>query len=296
MVDLFEESVRKYKNRACLNFMGKKLTYQQVGDMVDSFAKGLQDQGIGKGSKVGLCLPNTPFYVIAYYAALKVGATVVNFNPLYAEKEMENQIKDSGTDLMVTMNMKQIFPKVDRMLGQGTLKKIVVCDIADVLPRQKSVLYKVQNIAKTLMGKGEISSIPRDKNHISFQRLVKTEGKPKAVDVYPDDIAVLQYTGGTTGIPKAAMLSHGNLSANTQQATQWFMGGTVRPKQDKVLAVLPFFHVFSMTAQMNLSLFTGAEIVMLPKFALKETLKTIAKQKPTIFAGVPTIYKAIYRQ
>ena len=306
MVDLFEESVKKFKDSTCLNFMGKKYSYKEVGEMADRFAKGLQDQGVGKGSKVGLCLPNTPFYVVAYYGALKAGATVVNFNPLYAEKEMENQIKDSDADVMVTVNLKQVYPKIDRVLGQANLKKIIVCDMADALSGKEAAGFRAINrlaglplVGKKFRSIGDkkgvqpVSKIKKDKNHLSFEKMLKSKGKLKPVEVHPDDIAVLQYTGGTTGVPKAAMLSHGNLSANTQQATLWFTGGKEREKQDKVLAVLPFFHVFSMTAQMNLSIFTGAEIVMLPKFDLKQTLETINKEKPTIFAGVPTIYKAI---
>ncbi len=293
MVQMLEESVKKHGKRTCLNFMGNKLTYKQVGEMVDNFAKSLQDQGVGKGSKVGLCLPNTPFYVIAYYGAMKAGATVVNFNPLYAEQELKHQINDSECDLMVTVNVKQVQPKIEKMLGTTRLKKIISCDMADALPSVKGFAYRTINAVKGIFGKSDLVKVKQDDKHLSFAKMVGKKGKPAPVDISTDDIAVLQYTGGTTGVPKGAALSHGNLTANLQQANLWFTGGKETPQQEKMLAVLPFFHVFSMTVQMNMSLQMGAELVMLPKFDLKETLQTIQKEKPTMFAGVPTLYKAI---
>lgn len=293
MVELFDNSVKKYGNRTCLNFMGKTMTYKEVGQMVDNFAKSLQDQGIGKGSKVGLCLPNTPFYVIAYYGAMKAGATVVNFNPLYADHELKHQINDSECDTMVTINVKQVQPKIEKMLGETRLKKIITCDLADALPNVKGFAYRTLNTVKGLFGKSDTVKVKTDAQHLSFAKMVAKKGTPKPVEITKDDIAVLQYTGGTTGVPKGAALSHGNLSANLHQANLWFTGGKENPQQEKMLAVLPFFHVFSMTVQMNMSLHMGAELVMLPKFDLKETLKTIDKEKPTMFAGVPTLYKAI---
>ena len=293
MVEMFDESVKKHTNRTALHFMGKTMSYKELGEKVDSFAKSLQDQGVGKGSKIGLCLPNTPFYVIAYYGAMKAGATVVNFNPLYADHELKHQINDSECDMMVTVNVKQVQPKVEKMLGQTHLKKIISCDLADALPGVKGFAYRTLNAAKGLFGKSDTVKVKQDGSHLSFAKMIAKKGKPKPVDITKDDIAVLQYTGGTTGVPKGAALSHGNLSANLNQANLWFTGGKATPKQEKMLAVLPFFHVFSMTVQMNMSLQMGAELVMLPKFDLKETLKTIDMEKPTMFAGVPTLYKAI---
>jgi long-chain acyl-CoA synthetase len=295
MVEIFADSVKKNGDKPCLSFMGKQLTFKEVDDLATKFAKGLQDQGIGKGSRVGLCLPNTPFYVIAYYGILKTGATVVNFNPLYAEQEMKHQINDAQCDIMVSINVKQVQPKVDKMLdGSTCLKKIIVCDLADALPSVKGFAYRAINGVKGLFGKSDTVKVKNDKQHIPFSKLIKAKGALKPVDIQPDDIAVLQYTGGTTGIPKAAMLTHANLSANVKQAEMWFANGSRNGgKQQKMLAVLPFFHVFSMTVQMNLSLSLGAELVMLPKFDAKTTLETIDKEKPTMFAGVPTLYKAL---
>ncbi len=295
MVKVFEDSVKKNGDKPCLSFMGKQLTFKEVDELSTKFAKSLQDQGIGKGNRVGLCLPNTPFYVIAYYGILKSGAAVVNFNPLYAEQEMKHQINDAQCDIMVSINVKQVQPKVDKMLdGSTCLKKIIVADLADALPSVKGFAYRAINGVKGLFGKSDTVKVKNDKQHIPFSKMLKSKGALKPVDIQPEDLAVLQYTGGTTGIPKAAMLSHANLSANVNQAELWFSNGSkYGAKQDKMLAVLPFFHVFSMTVQMNLSIHLGAELVMLPKFDAETTLKTIDQEKPTMFAGVPTLYKAL---
>jgi long-chain acyl-CoA synthetase len=282
---LFDQAVKSFAARPCLSFLGKKTTYRETGEMVARFAKGLQGIGVGKGTRVGLCLPNSPFYVIAYYGALKTGATVVNFNPLYAEKEIESQITDSRTEVMVTLNVPQIQPKVEGMLGRTPLKKIVFCELADALPPLKGLVFAFL--------KKNGGNVREDAAHAAFRTLVRNDGRPAPADIAPGDVAVLQYTGGTTGVPKAAMLTHANLTANIRQVHLWFTGGAPAPEGEKMLAVLPFFHVFSMTVQMNLTLITGAELIMLPKFELKNMLKTITREKPTIFAGVPTLYKAI---
>ena len=294
MVDLFDESVKNNAAKPALSFMGKTLTYKEMGEMVDKFAKSLQDQGIGPGKHVGLCLPNSPFYPIAYYGTLKAGATVVNFNPLYAEQEMKHQINDSQCDIMVTLNVKQVQPKVEKMLdGSTCLKKIIVCDLADALPSVKGFAFRTLNAVKGLFGKSDTVKVANDKTHLPFAKMMKAKGAPKKVAIKPEDLAVLQYTGGTTGVPKAAMLSHANLTANINQAGMWFAGGPKSATQEKMFAVLPFFHVFSMTVQMNLAFKLGAELTMLPMFEAEATLKLIDKEKPTMFAGVPTLYKAL---
>lgn len=302
MVKMFEETVAKNGDKTALNFMGRKMSYKEFDEATNRFAKGLQDQGLGKGSKVGLCLPNTPFYAIAYYGAMKAGATVVNFNPLYAENEFRHQIEDSKCDVMVSLNAKLIQPKIDKMLDGSThLKKAIVCDLADALPPVKGFAFRALNLYKNWFTKkgGDTVKVANDATHIPFSKLLKSKGAPAKVEVSPDDVAVLQYTGGTTGVPKAAALSHANLTSNIVQSEMWFAAGEKAandntPKKDaKMLVVLPFFHVFSMTVQMNLSFKLGAELIMLPKFDGDEVLKVIDKEKPTMFAGVPTLYKAL---
>jgi len=282
---LFDDSAAAHADRPCLDFLGKRMTYREVAAQVDRAAKGFQAMGIGKGTRVGLFLPNTPYYVIAFFAVLKAGGTVVNFNPLYAEREILHQIADSGVETMVTLDLAVLHGKLLPMLAQTGLKRIVVCKMADILPFPKNWLFP---IAK----RKELATIPDDGRHVPFRTLLANDGKPAPVAIDPRaDVAVLQYTGGTTGVPKGAMLTHANLYANAVQCTAWFVGA--RPGEERMLGVLPFFHVFAMTVVMNLSIKFGAEIVMLPRFDLDQVMQTIHEKKPTLFPAVPTIYTAI---
>ncbi len=282
---ILDEAVHAYPHQPCLKFLGKRYTYRQVGDLVARAAKGFQKLGVAKGVKVGLFLPNSPYFVICYHAILKAGGTVVNFNPLYAEPEIARQIQDSDIRIMVTMNLKILHPKIVRRLEDTGLFKIVVCRMSRALPFPEKALF-------SLLKRKETAAIPPDGRHVTFERLVANDGnfKPAAIDPN-QDIAVLQYTGGTTGVPKGAMLTHSNLYANAVQTRAWSMG--VKPGEEKVLAVLPLFHVFGMTGLMNFGLHIGAEIILLPRFKVGEVLKVIAKERPTILLGVPTLYSAI---
>ena len=284
LVALFDDAVARYPDRPCLDFLGKRQTYRQVGEMVDRAAKGLQDLGLGAGDRVGLFLPNIPYFVVSYYAILRIGGVVVNFNPLSADAEVAGQIEDSGVETIVTLDLKALYDKVARMFDRAGLRRIVVCGMAGALPPVKRVLF-------SLLKSSEVASIPADSRHVRFADLLAKGDTPSPITVKPGDLAVLQYTGGTTGLPKGAMLSHGNLFANTVQSALWFVGA--RPGQEVMLGVLPLFHVFSMTVVMNLGLYSGAEIVLLPRFQLDQLLKTIDRRKPTLFAAVPTIYSAI---
>lgn len=315
MVELFDESVKKYGDRVCLNFMDKKLTYREVGKMVDSFAKGLQDQGIGKGSTVGICLPNTPFCIIAYYGAMKAGAKVANFDPTSPADALAQQINDSNTDAIVAINLigegnMLLYPNVEKALGMSNLKQIIVCDLADALPSIKGKLFRAVNKAVDLTNHGllkafnkkalafrskkgvkPVAKIKRDSKHLFFSDLLKSKGAPTPSDAKPEDVALLQYTGGTTGLPKGAELTHANLTANIQQAKICFTGGKENAEQQKALAVLPFFHVFSMTAMMNLSIAMGSEIIIMIKPEVDKMVGLIRSEKPGLYAGVPLLYK-----
>jgi long-chain acyl-CoA synthetase len=285
MHQLFEDAATRYADRPCLDFMGLRYSYAEVLALVNRAARGFQDMGVGPGIRVGLCLPNSPTYVISYFGVLKAGGTVVNYNPLYVERELEHQIEDSQTDIMVTLDLKQIYPRVALMLERTRLKRVVVCRMPTILPKVKGVLFRV-------LKRSEVSAIPQDAKHIDFDRLLSNDGALRPVTIDPmRDVAVLQYTGGTTGVPKGAMLTHHNLLANARQVMAWFPG--VALGQERVLAVLPFFHVFAMTVVLNLGLAAGAELIMLPRFETEQVLKTIAKRKPTLVPGVPTMYKAL---
>ncbi|MGB1548304.1 MAG: AMP-binding protein, partial [Alphaproteobacteria bacterium] len=238
-----------------MDFLGKVYTYREVGDLVQRAAKGFQELGVKKGVQVGLFLPNTPFYVIAFYAILKAGGTVVNYNPLYVEREVVRQIEDSDTRIMVTLDLRQLYPKINAALKDSRLEKVVICPMQDILPPVKKLLFSI-------FRRSEILGLPADAHHVPFSALIGNDGQPTPVAINPGkDVAVLQYTGGTTGEPKGAMLTHSNLMANTRQ-TGKLIEGLVEGHL-KLLAVLPLFHVFAMTVVMNMGLILGAELVLL---------------------------------
>lgn len=285
MPQMFEAAAARFAGRPMLDFLGKRYDYAEIEDLVFRAAKGLQRLGLRKGDRVGLFLPNTPVFVVGYFAVLKAGGVVVNLNPLYAEREIRGIIDDSGMEIVVTLDLKLLYDKIAPMLGTSALKRLVVARMADCLPWPKSWLFP-------LAKRKEIAVWPQDERHIAFRDLLANDGRPVEVEIDPiTDLAALQYTGGTTGAPKGAMLTHANLAANVEQCARWCV--EARPGEERMLGVLPFFHVFAMTAVMNMSIRIGAEIIMLPRYDLTQTLETVAQKKPTLFPAVPTIYTAI---
>jgi long-chain acyl-CoA synthetase len=216
---------------------------------------------------------------------LEAGGTVVNYNPLYADREIVRQIEDSRTTIMVTLNIRGLYPKIAPRLADTCLMKIVVGSMGGLLPWRERTLF-------ALLRRKEIADVPYDERHVKFKLLVANDGKPAPVAIDPGaDTAVLQYTGGTTGLPKGAMLSHAALYLNTRQVSMWATG--TRPGQEKVVGALPLFHVFGMTAVMNVSIASGFEIILMPRFRLDQLMKVIAHQRATVMLGVPTMYSAI---
>jgi long-chain acyl-CoA synthetase len=285
LYELLDRAVERHGKRTCIDFLDRKFSYERVGAMVARAARGLQALGVGKGVKVGLFLPNCPQFVVAYYAVLKAGGTVVNFSPLYSEEQLLHQIEDSDTTLMVTLNLKALYPKMERLLHESRLKALIVGTLAEVLPFPKNLLFPI-------VKRGEIAAVPNDARHLSFRELLNNEGDYRAVEIdAARDVAVLQYTGGTTGVSKGAMLSHAALHANTVQTALW--NPDLRPGEERCLGVLPFFHVFAMTVVMNMSIHLGAEIVIHPRFVLEDVLRDIPRKRPTLLPGVPTMFNAI---
>ncbi len=284
---VLERSVDRYGGKTCTNFLGRKTSYAEIGALVDRAAKGLQSLGVGKGTKVGLLLPNCPAFVIFYFGILKTGATVVNCNPLYTTQELDHQIADSETEILVTLDLAVLFEKADDLLTRGNLKKAIICPFAGMLPPLKSFLFRLLK-SKTLANTKNSSNTSR----IIFESdLLDNDGSFKPVKITPkSDVAVLQYTGGTTGTPKGAMLTHANLTINIQQVAAW---ATNLGEEEIILAVLPLFHIFAMTTVLNFGVLRGFEMVLIPKFDLDQALKLIGQIRPTIFPGVPTIYNAI---
>lgn len=285
LAEYMDRAARDFADKPAIDFLGKRYTFGELGELVDCAARGLQDMGVGKGTHVGICLPNCPYYPIVFFAVLKAGGTVVNFNPLYVEKELSFQAEDAETGIMITLDLKAIYDKVEAVRRAGHIRRIVVCSMSGVLPFPKNLLFSV-------FKRRERAVYPVDDAHVPFDQLTANAGDPAPVTIDPDvDVAVLQYTGGTTGRPKGAMLSHTNLSANMEQMRVFFAGST--PGTDRILCILPFFHVFAMTVAQNLAVLIGAEMILLPRLDIKQLLETIKRTRPTILPGVPTVYAAI---
>jgi long-chain acyl-CoA synthetase len=287
--NLLDEAVQRFGPRPCTHFLGKRQSFTEIGEISDRVAKGLQAVGVGEGVRVGLLLPNTPTFPIFYYAVLKAGGTVVNFNPLYSLDEIAFQIRDSGAKVMVTLDLAELFHKVEAMLERGVLERAVVASFTQLLPPLKSAAFKL--LQRTKLANAETSRV---KDRIVFERaLVVNDGRYRRPSITPDAIAVLQYTGGTTGTPKAAMLSHANISINVGQVIAWQNRRV--SEADRLLGVLPLFHVFAMTTVMNYGIANGMEMILLPRFELIPTLKLIGKLRPTMMPGVPTLFSAMLR-
>lgn len=283
--DMLEKTAAQYGDRPAFDFLNFKLTWGDIHSQVNRLARALQDRGIGKGRRVGLFLPNCPLFVIAYYAVLRTGATAVNYNPLYSEKELIHQINDSGTDTMITADLELLYSKMQKALGNSCLEHLVVAKFTSMLAFPKNILFPI-------LKKKDLAVIKGDSAVTWYHDMINHTNAPHPVDIDPvNDVAVLQYTGGTTGTPKGAMLTHQNVVANTEQCCMWL--NNVVLGQEKMLGVLPFFHVFAMTTVMNFSVRNALEIVALPRFELEATLKLINKKKPHYFPAVPAIYNAI---
>ncbi len=285
---LLDDAVARHGARDCTHFLGRTTTYAEIGAKADRVARGLQALGVGRGSRVGLLLPNTPSFVIYYFAILKTGATVVNYNPLYTVEELDFQVRDSETSIMVTLDLELLFSKVEALLERGSLERAVVGSFAALLPPVKSTLFRMfkgREIAKP-------ERSPVAPALIWEQALVDNDGALEAADIDPEkDIAVLQYTGGTTGTPKGAMLSHANLTINVEQIRLW--ATNLGDDSERVMGILPFFHIFAMTTVLNFGVAKGALLILMPKFELDDALKLIDETKATILPGVPTLYNAM---
>jgi len=282
--DMFEETARRVPNAWLIDFMGRKYSYAETMHGVDRVACGLIRMGVKRGDRVGLFLPNVPHYVAAYYGAMKAGATVVNFSPLYTAAELEAQIEDSGTRILFTLSAKALLPTALEVLENSSCERLVVGSVAGALPPAKSLLYR-------WFKSGEIASRPDDPRISAFSRLIANDGRCGRIAIDPaEEVALIQYTGGTTGTPKGAMLTHQNLSANARQVQ------AVDPDpaaEDRIMGVLPMFHVFANTCVLNRTVRRGGEIVMLPRFDAAQTLAAIERTRVTSMPGVPTMYQAL---
>ncbi len=272
-----------------LDFLGHTTTFGDLGKAITAFAGALQTQyGVRKGTRVALLLPNTPFYAVAYYGVLMAGGTVVNCNPLYTVHELSHITANAGADVLVTLDLKLVFEKAEALVKAGNVNKLIVCHFPTALPTLKRILYSIAK-RKDL---ANIGASPAAGVCTWYADLLARNDRPTAVAIDPlTDVAVQQYTGGTTGLPKGAMLSHGNIAANMSQIDAWGLGLFYPPS--KVVAVLPFFHIFAMTVCLNVPLCNGTQVVMMPRFELKGFLDLLRRTRPNVLPAVPTLIQAL---
>lgn len=268
-----------------IDFMGRKYSYADVMSGARRVAKGLLNLGIRKGDRVGLFLPNVPHYVAAYYGAMMMGAIVVNFSPLYTVEELKHQAQDSGTKLLFTLSVKALLPRALEVLDHSCIERLVVGSVAGGLPTGKSLLYR-------FFKADDEAEVPDDDARVSrFSQLLANDGDCPPVLIDPvNDIALLQYTGGTTGTPKGAMLTHQNLTANARQV------GLIDPHRgdrDRIIGALPLFHVFANTCVLNRTVVNGGEMVLLPRFDAEQVMHAVERTKASYMPGVPTMYQAL---
>jgi len=282
--DTLRNTAQKYPDRVALHFMGFEMTFKQLYEAVLKLANYLRELGIEKGDRVAIMLPNTPQAVISFYGVLFAGGVVVETNPMYTERELAYQLKDSGAKAIIALEI--LYPRIKRVEGETDLEHIIITAIKDYLPFPKNLIYPI--IQKRQYGFSV--KVEHKGNQHLFTEIMK-RSIPDELDVTFDvnhDMACLQYTGGTTGFPKGVMLTHKNLIANAKMCDVWLMRG--KNGNDVVLGALPFFHVYGLTTVMILSVMNGAKMVLIPKPEPETLLKAIESQKVTLFPGAPTMY------
>lgn len=296
---LLDQTVSTYPSHTAIVYYGTKLNYAQLSSLANRFAIILQKLGIKKGDRVAIALPNIPQYPIAFYGALRAGAVVVPTNPLYTEREMQHQMADSGARVLVMLE--DFYPVVRAIRANTQLEQIILTNPADFLPPVLHTLYPLsQRKAKHLEPHLTNKELHEDFTLHGMKAMLESHAKG-GIEVFNlpvqtsgDDLAVLQYTGGTTGLSKGAMLTHRNLLANAMQTRNWTPNARVA--EEVTLCVAPFFHSYGLTVGMNLSILGAATMVLLPVFKAKEVVKAISRYHPTLLPGIPTMYLAIMRE
>jgi long-chain acyl-CoA synthetase len=287
---ILEDSAKRWADQPALEFMGRRITYRELDELTDRAAKGFQGLGVRPGIHVGLYLPNTPHYVIAFFGVMKAGGTIVNYSPLDAERVLEHKVQDSQTDFIVTVGLKALYPQMGRLLGNTRLKKLIVGDLAEMSGAPDMVRAQLTKA-------DQLAAVPSDDRHLTFEQLLDNDGRYKRHPLgdLKEAIAVLQYTGGTTGLPKGAMLTHANLSAATSQYVESTRTEppVLEAGKERILAVLPPFHIYALTVNMLLGLRLGAELVLHTRFDVEAVVKDIADKKITSLPAVPTMYVGI---
>jgi long-chain acyl-CoA synthetase len=275
LYQVLDDTAKEFPDLDAVIFQGQRIKYREVAEWTRNLASGLHQIGIKKGQRVAIMLANCPQYIVAYYAILKVGGVVVNVNPMYVERELEFQLRDAGAQTIIAA--RDLLSRLEAVQAKIPLKTIILTDLDE-----------------HVRGEGSREQMPAGGPGIyEYAELLK-KGKskaPRSVSVDPDEVALLQYTGGTTGFSKGAMLTHYNLVSDVVQCVSWNVGA--ERGRERMLAVLPFFHVYGMTVAMNEAIYLAATIILLPRFQVDDCLEAINTYQPTRFPGVPTMYIAI---
>ena len=275
LYQVLDATAKDFPDLDAVIFQGKRVKYGELAGWTRDLASGLHQIGIKKGQRVAIMLPNCPQYIVAYYAILKLGGVVVNVNPMYVERELEFQLNDAGAQTIVAS--RDLLPRLDAVSGKISLKTLILTDLDEHVRTEGSRMQGTEG------GPGILE----------YADLLK-KGKsqpPPVVSIDPDEVALLQYTGGTTGFSKGAMLTHFNLVSDVVQCVCWNVGA--QRGEERMLAVLPFFHVYGMTVTMNEAIYLAATIILLPRFQVDDCLEAINAYRPTRFPGVPTMYIGI---
>ncbi len=286
--DFLEQSAKDFPDRPCSIFKGAVITYREMSELTDRLAAGLVARGVAKGDRVAIFMPNSPQFVIAFYAILKAGGVVVATNPLYTHREIEHQMNDSGAELMLVMS--NFYNVVKEVRPDTRLEKLIVTNIKEYLPPVIRLLFTV---AKERSG-GHRVTLEQGDEWMQEVLSQHTAADRPDLEIDANDTALFQYTGGTTGLSKGAIGLHRNLVANTLQGEAWLSAVGEDPGQGVTLMAIPMFHVYGLVVGMAVAVKSAAAMVMIPNPRdLKDVLSSIDKYRPTLYPGVPAMYNAI---
>jgi len=285
--DFLNNAAKTYPQQIATVYQGARMSYGELKEQVDRLAASLHELGVRQGDRVAIMLPNCPQAIIAYYATLSLGAVTVMTNPLYVERELEYQWGDSGTETVIALDI--FWPRLEAVRKTVPLKRVILTGIQQYMPFVKRTLVPWE-----LRRRGKWVNVQYDDETLfRFRKLLgRSSGQPPNVEIEPDDLACLQYTGGTTGMPKGAMLSHRNLVASTTQIRSFLLYDHGEA-EDIALAVMPFFHVYGMNGLMNMAMLLAATLVLIPQPELKLIVDAIVAERPTFFAGIPALFVAL---
>jgi long-chain acyl-CoA synthetase len=281
---LLRQTAAQAPDAPALIFFGKSLTYSAFREQAARVAQSLKTLGLAPGERLAILLPNCPQLALTYHATLHLGGVAVLLNPLLSPKEIKQQLTDSGSRCLVVLD--HLLPKAEEALKDINLAQVFITGLADYLPWPLSWLYPLK-----ARWQGLPTGFKQGPGRLSWRRLLEAPPLTEPPQPQPDDIAILQYTGGTTGTPKAAVLTHRNLMANVAQINAWML--RVRYSAERVVGLLPFFHSFGLTVCLNWTLSQAAAVIVLPRFEINDFLKMLRKHRPTILPGVPTLFVAL---